>query len=138
MKRTVLIIVSFLISACNTATKEAEKIQNDSLKAGVEYKFENQATLTGTLETLKYTNVDGEWFNTHILILDSAISVESNNSEIAPVDTVKEVQIGFNEQKIPKPEVYLDKRVTLTGTLYSEQTVHDRRPVVMVNAIAVD
>lgn len=134
MKRTVLILLAFVLSAC-TATEESKKAQTDSTKVGFEHKFEYQATLTGTLETLRYTNVAGEWFNTHILKLDSAISVASTNPEIAPVDTVTEVQIGFDDREIPKLEIYLNKRVSLSGTLYNEQTVHDRRPVLMINAV---
>lgn len=138
MKRTVLIILAFVVSACNTVTENSDMVQNDSIKVTLDYKFENEATLTGTLETLKYTNMAGEWFNTHILKLDSAITIASSNLEIAPVDSVTEVQIGFDEREIPKLNIYLNKRITLSGKLYNEQTVHDRRPVLMINAVVVE
>lgn len=131
-------MLAFVVSACNTATENSDKLQTGSIEEGSEYKFEHEATMTGTLETLKYTNMSGEWFNTHILKLDSAITVASNNPEIAPVDTVTEVQIGFDDKEIPKLEIYLNKRITLKGTLYNEQTVHDRRSVIMINAVVVD
>ena len=113
MNRTVLIVLAFVLSACNTATMESDIAQTDSIKVGFEYKFENQATLTGILETLRYTNVAGEWFNTHILKLDSAISVTSSNPEIALVDTVNEIQIGFDNKEITQIDNYLNKRIVV-------------------------
>lgn len=109
-----------------------EKYQKKRVKK--EYFFEDKVILTGKLEELKYTDLGGSWHNTFILILENTIKITSKSENYETQQNISEVQIYFDFDKVKTPKNYLNKKITLTGELYGEQTVHDRRPAVMINA----
>ncbi len=98
-----------------------------------EYFFEDKVVLTGKLEELKYSIIGGTWLSTFILILEKPIKVTSKSDNYKTQENITEVQIGFDDDIVKMPKNYLNKTITLTGELYGEQTVHDRRPAVMIN-----
>ncbi len=128
--------VFMMITSCNSENKQS-KNENQSNNLKTEevsqiYEFEKQATITGILQELQYENTAGTKMVTYIIKLNSPINVISKNSEIDAQNNVKEVQIGFSDEVI-NPASYLNKTITVAGDIYPEQTVNDRRPVVMIN-----
>lgn len=139
MKHLIMIILAFTCLSCTTNNKKTSDqsghyIDSSALRSNPnpsEYQFGKTAILSGRLESLRYSSVGEVWFDTHLLILDTAINVAGNNSEYTAVTNVREVQVGFDTDSVPNPDIYLDKIITVTGTLSDEQTVHHRRPVIM-------
>lgn len=100
---------------------------------GTDFEFEKSATVSGTLEKLGYENLAGTKMETYILVLDKSINVASKNPDILSQKNIKEIQVGFSDSE-KSIAALLNKNITLKGDLYPEQTVNDRRPVVMINA----
>jgi len=98
------------------------------------YYFEQKATLTGTLSELKYADLAGNWNTTYILKLAIPIKVISNSDNYETQVNVKEVQVGFDFDKVLNPKALINKKITVTGELYGQQTVHDRRPVLLLSS----
>ena len=98
------------------------------------YYYEKEATLKGELMELRYTNLAGDWNTTYILVLDHPIKVISTNENYETQENVKEVQIGFDSERVHEPGAYVLEQIKVTGVLYGESTVNDRRPVIMVSA----
>ena len=46
---------------------------------------------------------------------------------------VKEIQVGFSDAE--DPQSLIGEPITISGEIYGEDTIHDRRPVVMINAV---
>ncbi len=130
----VLIIVASIIGvSCNTNQQPKNNTDTIVAKSTVEeYVFEKEITITGNLYELPYENAANTQMKTHILSLGKAIKVISNSKEYDSQDLVEEIQIGFNESI--DPAKFLDKTITVKGVIYANQTIHDRRPVVMVDA----
>lgn len=97
------------------------------------YMFEQKITLTGTLETITYTDVSANEYTTYIIKLPNPINVSTPNQNYDAQTNVTEVQIGFKDDQ--NPDKYLGKLITVVGEIYGEETIHDRRPVVMIHAI---
>lgn len=142
MKKTIfqsifVVLVFFVIYACNSkqnvnnSSKKNDSITVKSVEQ--EYIFENEITVTGILYELPYENAAGTEMKTHILSLGKAIKVVSKSTEYETQDLVEEIQVAFNEET-PDPSIYIDKKITVKGVVYSSQTIHDKRPVVMVEA----
>jgi hypothetical protein len=109
-----------------------EKSQKKQVK--IECFFEDKVILKGKLEEIKYTDLNDSWHNAFVLFLENNIKVISKSENYETQENVSEVQIYFDFDKVKTPKNYLNKTITLSGELYGEQTVHDRRPVVMINA----
>jgi len=130
----VLIIVASIIGvSCNSNQQPKNNTDTIVAKSTVEeYVFEKEITLTGNLYELPYDNAANTQMKTHILSLEKTIKVISNSKEYESQDLVDEIQVGFAEGI--NPDDYKDKKITVKGFIYANQTIHDRRAVVMVDA----
>jgi len=126
------VIIGITIFLCSCGTDSVSK-KNHSSAMGTDFEFEKSATVSGTLEKLGYENLAGTKMETYILVLDKSINVASKNPDILSQKNIKEIQVGFSDSETSIAAL-LNKNVTLKGDLYPEQTVNDRRPVVMINA----
>jgi hypothetical protein len=120
-------IIAITTLSCNNGKNSTK---NENLP---QYDFEKAATITGTLQKLQYTNGGDVQMETYILVLDKAVNIISNSKEYETQHDVSEIQLGFSE-KASNPSVYLNKKITVKGNLYSSQTINDRRPATMVDA----
>jgi hypothetical protein len=125
---TVLIfaIIALTSLSCNNGNNTSKK---ENLP---QYDFEKEATITGTLQEIKYTNGGDIQMNTYILVLDKPINIISNSKDYETQKNVLEIQLGFSE-KASNPYVNLNKKITVKGTLYPAQTINDRRPATMID-----
>ncbi len=128
-----LTIIAFL--AITTGCQNNNKKEQTSSKSETitSFEFEKEITITGTLQNLDYENLAGEKLSTFILELENGINVDSKNPEFKSQKNIKEIQVGFSDD-VKDASKYLKKSITIKGFIYPEQTVHDRRPVVMINA----
>lgn len=140
--QSIFVIIGYLlINACNNKQNtENSNQKNDTVavkSTEEEYVFEKEITVTGTLYELPYENPSGTEMKTHILSLGKSIKVVSKSTEYETQDLVEEIQVAFNEET-PDPSIYIDKKITVKGVVYSSQTIHDKRPVVMNDAKVIN
>jgi hypothetical protein len=145
MKKTTVIfsfiIVLFaIITSCNTANKSS-KSETNSPKVNPktvikEFVFEKEATIYGTLQEVEFSEPSETQMKTYVLVLDKTINVISKSKKYESQNFVEEIQIDFSEQ-VTDPSVYLNKKITVKGTLLPSKTLHDKRPVVMNEGIIV-
>ena len=95
--------------------------------------FEQTINLTGKLKTSNYTDVNDNEYTIYILSIDYPLNVIAPDENYKPQTNITEVQIGFDDKETP--EKYIGKTITVNGEIYGEETIHDRRPVVMIRAI---
>ena len=112
--------------------KERKAIETARAQAEVKtVKFEQNISLTGKLSSIEYEDFGENTYTAYILTLDKPINVTATSgSEFTSQNNVSEIQVGFNDNENPK--YYLGKTITITGDIYGEQTVHHRRPVIMI------
>lgn len=97
-----------------------------------QFEFETEATMTGTLQEITYDNGGGK-MKTFILVLDEKVNILSGSPDYGTRLNVTEIQLGFSE-KVKDPSSYLNKKISVRGVLYPEQTANDRRPATMTEA----
>ena len=133
-----IVLVSIILAitiSCNSG-KNNSNVDNNSVNIEKkenlkQYNFEKEATITGTLQELTYTNGAGTSMKTYILSLDKTVNIISDSKDYETQNDVSEIQIGFSDN-VKKPAAYLNKRITVKGTLYPSQTINDRRPATMI------
>jgi len=127
--------VIMMIGACNSGNKPTNNDSNtDKVKTNVvsqEYEFGKQITITGTVYEIP--NSGSTEMKSYVLALVSPIALISKNKDIESQSDVQEVQIGFDDETID-PANFVDKKITITGTINASETMHDKRPVVMFDA----
>ncbi len=135
MKKTTYMLTLIAFLAITTACQNNNKKDQTSSKSETitSFEFEKEITITGTLQNLDYENLAGEKLSTFILELENGINVDSKNPEFKSQKNIKEIQVGFSDE-VKDASKYLNKTISIKGFIYPEQTVHDRRPVVMINA----
>lgn len=152
LKLVSFVILTFSLSCLNTFALEKDRIMEktnksilDSIQSVVESNidqskklyFEEAATLTGKLWKSKYQDFAGNWWGFYVLELEEPIIVYSRDYDLQDsITNCKEVQINLQSDIINQ---LLEKdKITLIGILYSEMTVHDRRPVIMGDVTILD
>ncbi|MES2592707.1 MAG: hypothetical protein V4608_12550 [Bacteroidota bacterium] len=111
----------------------ASKAQMSSENVPNKIEFEQTKELNGILTKIKETNENGVAFTAYILKLKSPINVIAPNDNYETQNNVKEIEVKFDNVKVPKPDTYLNKEIIVKGDLYNEQTIHDHRPVIMIS-----
>lgn len=127
---TLIGIMSMIIS-CSNETKKVE-IEVEKEIVVNQYEFEKQATLSGTVQLIP--NTSETEMKSHVLVLEKPINITSKSSEYKNQDEVQEILLSFLDEKI-NPDKYLDKKITISGTLMATQTMHDKRPVGIFDAV---
>ncbi len=70
----------------------------------------------------------------YILILEKPINIVSEKSESKNQEDVEEILLSFTDEKI-NLDKYIDKKITISGTLTATESIHDKRPVGIFDAI---
>lgn len=107
------------------AEEAARRIQNLT--------FEQKVTLAGILGTTDYIDASGNKYTVYILTLSKPVNVKAPNKYYDNQTDVKEIQVGFSDAE--DPQSLIGETITISGEIYGEDTIHDRRPVVMINAV---
>lgn len=135
MKKIKLILTTIGIMtiaiSCTTELKKTEVLLETEITVNP-YEFEKQATLSGTVQLIP--NTSETEMKSYILVLEKPINIASKSSEYKNQEEVQEILISFLDEKI-NPDKYLDKKITISGTLTATQTIHDKRPVGIFDAI---
>ncbi len=123
-------------TSCNNNNRppktEDKTVKEDKSTNMPQFEFETEATMTGTLQEITYDNGGGQ-MKTYILVLDQKVTILSGSPDYATQLNVTEIQIGFSDN-VKNPSSYLNKKITVKGVLYPEQTANDRRPATMIEA----
>lgn len=140
MKKT-LIIASLAFAACSNPPQSEGEATGIKKENAAEYQYEPVvSTLHGTLSTKVYwgppgygedTTVD-EKENVYLLLLDKGIAIKAPEKDLsdgynAAINQVMQLQL-VNQQSL---DSYLNKNVTVTGTLFGAQTGHHHTDVLL-------
>lgn len=125
-----IISILVLVSACNNnPQKSTPEIKKDS---AIQYEFEKSYTLSGTVQLIP--NSSETEMKSYILVLEKPINITSKNPDYQNQESVEEILLCFEDEKIDV-EKQLDKKITISGTLTASQSIHEKRPVGIFNAI---
>lgn len=139
MKKT-LILASLAFAACSTnpQVEDATELKKEN---PTEYQYEPAvSTIHGTLSSKVYwgppgygedTTVD-EKENVYLLVLDKGINIQAPKKDLsdgynAAINNVMQLQL-VNQQSL---DAYLNKNVTVTGTLFGAQTGHHHTDILL-------
>jgi hypothetical protein len=140
MKR-IFIILSLALAACSTNPQTDHEATEVKAENASEYQYEPAiSTIHGTLSTKVYwgppgygedTTVD-EKENVYLLLLDKGINIQAPKKDLsdgynAAINNVMRLQL-VNQQSL---DAYLNKNVTITGTLFGAQTGHHHTDVLL-------
>jgi uncharacterized protein DUF4431 len=140
MKR-ILIIATLALAACTgspAATTDSEEAKTGN---ALEYQYEPAvSTLHGTLTSKVYFGPPGygedtladEKERTYVLVLDKGIAIQQPKKDLsdgynAAIGNVTHIQL-LNQESLDK---YLNKTVSVTGTLFGAQTGHHHTDVLL-------
>lgn len=127
---TLIGIMSIIISCSNEPKKVEIEVEKEIVVN--QFEFEKQATLSGMVQLIP--NASETEMKSYVLVLEKPINIASKSSEYKNQDEVQEILISFSDEKI-NPDKYLDKKITISGTLTATQTIHDKRPVGIFDAV---
>ncbi len=140
MKR-IFIIPALALMACSTNPQTDQEATEVKAENASEYQYEPAiSTIHGTLSTKVYwgppgygedTTVD-EKENVYLLLLDKGINIQAPKKDLsdgynAAINNVMQLQL-VNQQSL---DAYLNKNVTITGTLFGAQTGHHHTDVLL-------
>jgi hypothetical protein len=134
MKKIALIvgIITFL-SITQSCKNDSQKVMTEVKKDTViQYEFEKSYTLSGTVQLIP--NASETEMKSYILTLDKPINIASKSPDYQNQEAVQEILLSFEDEKMDL-EKYLEKKITISGTLTASQSMHDKRPVGIFNAI---
>ncbi len=124
---TVLILASF---ACKNKIKTTQ-IETKT-ETSTSFEFNKQTTLSGTVQLIP--NQSETEMKSYILVLDKPINIASKKPEVESQNEVQEILLGFSDEKIDSDK-YVGKKITITGTLSASESMHDKRPVGIFDAV---
>lgn len=113
--------------------READEKEKNETAIVQTVQFEDKVKLKGVLEKENYTDLSNNTYTIYIVKLDVPVNVNAPNNNYKPLANVTEIQVGFDDNS--NPEKYYKQDITISGEIYGEETIHDRRPVVMIRAI---
>lgn len=121
-------IMSMTIS-CSNAPKSSEK---ETKVVENSYNFDQIYTLSGTVQLIP--TVSETEMKSYILALDKPINIVFKNSESKNQDNVEEILLSFADEKLEMGN-YVNTKITISGTLTATESMHDKRPVGIFDAI---
>lgn len=139
--KKLLIITSLAFAACSNHPQAEGETTGIKKENAAEYQYEPVvSTLYGTLSTKVYwgppgygedTTVD-EKENVYLLVLDKGINIQAPKKDLSDgyngaINNVMQLQL-VNQQSL---DAYLNKDVTVTGTLFGAQTGHHHTDVLL-------
>jgi len=139
--KKILIITSMALAACTTNPPAEGETTEVNKENPTEYQYEPAiSTIHGTLSSKVYwgppgygedTTVD-ERENVYLLLLDKGINIQAPKKDLsdgynAAINNVMQLQL-VNQQSL---DAYLNKEVTVTGTLFGAQTGHHHTDVLL-------
>lgn len=139
--KKILIITSLAFAACSNHPQTEGEASGIKKENAAEYQYEPVvSTMYGTLSTKVYwgppgygedTTVD-EKENVYLLVLDKGINIQAPKKDLSDgyngaINNVMQLQL-VNQQSL---DAYLNKDVTVTGTLFGAQTGHHHTDVLL-------
>lgn len=139
--KQIVIIASLALAACTTNPQAEGEARETKKENAAEYQYEPAvSTIHGTLSTKVYwgppgygedTTVD-ERENVYLLLLDKGINIPAPKKDLSDgyngaIHNVMQLQL-VNQQNL---DAYLNKEVTVTGTLFGAQTGHHHTDVLL-------
>ncbi len=121
-------IMSMTIS-CSNAPKNTEK---ETKVLENSYNFDQIYTLSGTVQLIP--PVSETEMKSYILALDKPINIVFKNAKIKNQDNVEEILLSFADEKLEMGN-YVNTKITISGTLTATESIHDKRPVGIFDAI---
>lgn len=139
--KKILIIASLALVACSTNPQAEGETTEAKKENAAEYQYEPVvSTIHGTLSSKVYWGPPGygedttadEKENVYLLILDKGINIQAPKKDLsdgynAAINNVMQLQL-VNQQSL---DAYLNKNVTVTGTLFGAQTGHHHTDVLL-------
>lgn len=137
----IFIIASLALAACSTNPQAEGETTETKKENATEYQYEPAlSTIHGTLSSKVYwgppgygedTTVD-ERENVYLLLLDKGINIQAPQKDLSDgyngaINNVMQLQL-VNQQSL---DAYLNKNVTVTGTLFGAQTGHHHTDVLL-------
>jgi hypothetical protein len=139
--KKILIIASLAFAACNTNPQAEGETTDVKKENATEYQYEPAvSTIHGTLSSKVYWGPPGygedttadEKENVYLLLLDKGINIQAPKKDLSDgyngaINNVMQLQL-VNQQSL---DAYLNKHVTVTGTLFGAQTGHHHTDVLL-------
>lgn len=126
-------VVGFIsmTTSCSNSPKNTEK-QTVKDSTSTLYNFDQTCTLSGTVQLIP--NTSETEMKSYILALEKPINIVFKNSESKNQDNVEEILLSFADEKFDIDH-YVNKKITISGTLKASESMHDKRPVGIFDAI---
>ncbi len=132
IKPIIIAFAAIMISFASCKNENKTALNEPKAEVQASFEFDKQYTLSGTVQLIP--NQSETEMKSYILVMEKPINIVSKKPEIESQNEVQEILISFKDEKIDSAK-YVDKKITITGTLTASESMHDKRPVGIFDAV---
>jgi len=132
IKTIIIAFAAIMISFASCKNENKTALNEPKVEVQASFEFDKQFTLSGTVQLIP--NQSETEMKSYILVMEKPINIVSKKPEIESQNEVQEILISFKDEKMD-PAKYVDKQITIIGTLTASESMHDKRPVGIFDAV---